>query len=267
MLEFIRKENTRLDFGRNFDYFIDKNWRRNYFINNDDAEKCLKITRAFSKAYKRNIGFGDEPLGQLFYVPEFINSEFCTDLLDVLVKGLYILPTHTISWLKNGKEIGTNFISTEVYESDKLPFYYILNTGWSRYGFPYLLVNKETGSLLEMYIADILPSNEINHIYGRFDELENHESDYYQLIFTISNDGKEILNKEYTVTPLNSLITIPNQINESAWICYTSPINPEGTNIEHTVQALTDREDILFRNRIIDLIEQDRQTNKFDLPF
>lgn len=265
MLQFIKTENTRRNFGQLFDYFIEKDWARNYFRNSDDVEKCLQLTRAFSREFERNVGQGDESLADLFYVPEFVDSQFCTDLLEILIKGLLLLPTYNLKWEKNGTKIGDNFLFTEVYESDKLQHYYILNS--ATYDLPYLLVNKETGSVLNMYIADIFPSKEINKIYGQFYTMENIEHGYYQLVFPLNDVGNEILNLEYKPTPLDFLITIPKELEETAYIGYSSPIHPQGTNVNHTIEELSDEEDVLFRNRIISLLEQDAEVNDIDLPF
>lgn len=265
MLDFIRKENTRYDFGIHFDYFIEKSWSRPYFKNIDHVENCLNIIRDFSNTYQRNLGFGDESLAELLQVPDFIYSKYCSDLLDILVKELIILPTYNIAWKKNNIEIGSNFILTEVYETDKLPYYYILNTGM--YSWPYLLLNKDTGCVLKFYIDEILPSNTINLINGHFKELNNLKGGYYQLKFPLNHLGIEISNLDFLATPLDSLITIPEELRESTCISYVSAIDPIGTNVHHSIQSLTDKDDILFRNKIIALIEREREKENIDLPF
>lgn len=149
MLEFVKKENTRFDFGVIFDRFIEKDWSRRYFKNRDAVERCLEILGNYAKAYNPNCE-SDMGLQKLFYDKDFIDSPFCSDLLNIFVNELFVLPTHSVEWKENEIKVSENYFWTEVYETEYLPFYYILNCGESNW--PFLLLNKETGSVLDLYI-------------------------------------------------------------------------------------------------------------------
>lgn len=266
MLEFKRYQNSRHDFGLLFDHYIEKSWSRGYLRSEDAVERCLAITREFAKSENRAITW-DADLKDLFYDSSFINSTYFEDLISLLVDESIVIPTYHIEWFQDDSKVGDNFIWTEIYETDKLPHYYILNCNEPVW--PVLLVNRNTGTQLNLLISEILPSENLHMLNGKFLENGLHSDVYYQLEFDINTSKNEIIGNSYKAVHLESIIKIPAEIADSTNVLFISSINPNQTNIEHHEVKLTDQNDIEFREMIMAKISNryNRSSSDLDLPF
>jgi hypothetical protein len=252
MIKFIRKEKTRKDFGELFDYFLYRDSATSFLRDTNEIKKCIQNTQK----YKNH----ETSFKELLYNQDFLSSSHCDELLNTLVKSLHALPTFSIEWMKDDIKIGDNFLWTEIYEHEKIPFYYILNCNTPDCSI--LLINKETGRLLEMHIAEIFPSSTLHLLNGRFIHEKLNSIIPYQLKFALNESKNEVKVKDFTHTPIENIISIPEEFTEFVIPIFISTITPSITNIPHEIVMLTDEEDIKFRNRIIEFIRKEEEEIK-----
>ena len=263
MIKFLKREKSRNDFGVMFDRFIEKDWSRGYFKNESYVDQCLGIIKKNIKEIDGNC-YDVVELKDLFLDKKFVESSYCNELLESFAKGLFILPVDSIEWYLNNDLIGENYIWSEIYESEHLPYYFILNCGNASW--PLLLVNKSSGSIVDVLVSELLPSNKLNILFGRFNNLDLNSEKYYQLTFTSDNFGK-IIEESNCYKLIEDIILLPNEFSSYLYLGFSSPIYPYGTNINFDIQTLSDREDINFRNKLIEIMNIQGQNETSELPF
>lgn len=254
MITFKKNENSRTDFGDFFQYSIEKNWLHDFFDEENIVTNCWKLIENF--CLTNQLENEKWHLKNLFYNPKFLESENCEKLLALFSSHLFELPMEFLEWEKDGKVLGDNFIWTEILETDFLPNYYIIHKS-SEFDFSNLpklfLLNKETGRQLSFGLDAILPSDQKNILYGKFRIPEIDSSEFFRLTFKLNENQNDIIDKDFQVQDLKSLIQIPDELLSSAMINFESPILLQETNVPYKSIALTDTEDIKFRNRLIEL--------------
>ena len=259
MITFSKKQNTRVDFGNLFDFFIHNFWTKKYFISQDVVVNHTEMVNQFAQI--NNQSEKVVSCAELFENPNFINSNFCDPILENLVNGSYFTPLETLFWKNNENTNHSNSLFNEVYFTEDLPHYYIIHN-YSYNVHPlkeFSLIDKVSGEILPLGILELGPSKEKNVFYGQFIDLRINENEWWKV--EIGMEGR------VKYTNLREIISIPEEFSEFCHIGFYSSIFPEGTNVNFALEELSMNDDIAIRNKIITILKKKKEETKLILPF
>ena len=259
MIHFKKKEKTRADFGQMMDYFLEKDWLHGYFINKEIVTHCGNIIKGFCDA--NNIAKEKSFLRLLLNQESFLQSKDCDLLLKSVAENCYHLPFYTIECYNDDVLCFSNYYFDEIYEDAKLPYYYILyRNDYFGEGRSCFLINKNTGKLHSFEMNSIIPSENLNILFGQFNFSNLDRERHYKIIFDLMENGVEINEKSFVAVEIINLIDIPEELSKWTDLSFFT-IAPNSTNIDCTIIPVEQSDDIEFREKLLEL------RNNFFLPF
>jgi hypothetical protein len=239
-------ENDRKFIGSLLDYYLDKSIR--YFNDIDDAFLIHDEVVDFLEKKARPIdpfpGFE-----QLLEDDEFLDSEQCTRILKRFVRNVDVLRLDRLEFWKDGQCVDHNVRYIDIWEDDLLPHYFILHNEPRQ---AYLLLDRESGSLLPWRFHVLCPSSDKNIIIG--EHLDEPFDNRGICAIRLRDRGLEddMVDGRTTADPVPFETLMPGISPDDLPFIF-----PFGTNVPHLYIPLRSVQDIMFRHRMQELMNAD----------
>ena len=189
--------------------------------NKENVEKVLNRLPNKNKLYDNYLYDIKEPFVEYGFflqkedinIEEILTNELAlnnTNLSNLIITCIKNFPlefrTHKIEWWDGNTCLGSESYYTDIYEDERLPYYYILHIDLFQ---SYKLLHKETGKLLNFTFHDLCPSDDNSILNGRYMSGDLSNYDFCSTLVDWSNDDIEgtvkVLankNKEIFQTPV-----------------------------------------------------------------
>ena len=243
MIEIRKVENDRAFMGGLLDHYLDKSLR--YFNDLDDAFRIHDEVVDYLKL--KDLPQHPFPaFEQLLTDSEFLHSEHGDRILKLFVRNVDALQIDRLEWWKDGQFVDYNFRYVNIWEDERIPHYYILHDEPNQV---YLLLDKESGRMLNYRFYLICPSEDRNIIIGEHldDPFSNLGICAIRLRESEGSEPNAFDRPKADHIPFESVR--PGQSPDDMFLIY-----PLGTNVPHLYVPLRSVEDIMFRHRMHELI-------------
>jgi len=167
-----------------------------------------------------------------------LNNTSLSNLIITCIKNFPLeFRTHKIEWWDGNTCLGSESYYTDIYEDERLPYYYILHIDLFQ---SYKLLHKETGKLLNFTFHDLCPSDDNSILNGRHMSGDLSNYDFCSTLVDWSNDDIE-----------GTVKVLANKNKE----IFQNLILPTSTNVPYSYIPCTNNIDFQFSHNVMNLVK------------